>query len=376
MAVRLATFQRLRINDFSWYEGQEGCVLAQSLWLLEHMKDRAMPAPATADEFNRSNIATYYEPNVRLAWTRDEHRFASVAWRSAFKQWQMIVQPVDRPNLMKYNHNGLGVLQISGATRALDLEAYKIGMLDGDGFWTTGRTARESKNVVHGRPNNRVAPLVRQYTAMVALPEGPTLFVDFCRADDQIWLLRDGSLGLRLAADIFTNNQVTIAANGAPHAWGQADCRDTWHDLGSRTVTVEGDLTIHALAGDGTFQLMQKRKRPADRSEMLYGDEPFGADESLLTHELYFGPPAYDRPRIVSPGEVFRRNVLVLYCDPAHTPKEPAGKVIGEFPCITVQLPDVGRTIAVNFADTEQPAPGDPAGARVPPQSVRVTAAP
>ncbi len=32
----------------------------------------------------------------RLAWTR-ESTVRSVAWRPAFKQWQMIVQPVDRP---------------------------------------------------------------------------------------------------------------------------------------------------------------------------------------------------------------------------------------------------------------------------------------
>src|SRR3972149_6220521 len=49
---RLATFQRLHMNDFSWYEGQEGCALAQAIWLLERLGDRAIPAPATAAEYN------------------------------------------------------------------------------------------------------------------------------------------------------------------------------------------------------------------------------------------------------------------------------------------------------------------------------------
>ena len=34
--------------------------------------------------------------------------------------------------------------------------------------------------------------------------------------------------------------------------------------------------------------------------EMLYANDAFGPEESLLTHELYFGPPAYDRPRKAS----------------------------------------------------------------------------
>ncbi len=106
---------------------------------------------------------------------------------------------------------------------------------------------------------------------------------------------------------------------------------------------------------------------------MLYGDEPFGAAESLLTHEVY-SPGPLGCPRIGSPAS-FRARARARLRPGPHA-EGTRRKVIGEVPGPTVQLPDVGRTIAVNFADTEQPAPGDPAGARVPPQSVRVTAAP
>jgi hypothetical protein len=372
--ARLAAFERLRMNDFSWYEGQEGCVLAQALWLLDRIDTSKIPAPATEAEFNRRNVGTYHEPNARLAWHRDEHTWASVAWRSAFNQWQMVVQPVALPHLLKFNHNGLGINRISGATPALVLESFQIGTLDKGGFWTIGRTGRESKKVIHGRPDNKVFPLLRQHTAMVALPAGPVVFVDYAQAQDQIWVLRDGSIGLRLAADVFNNNEVNIAAGGKAKAWPPHPCQDTWHDLGSRSVTIEKLFTIHAIGGGDTFQLMQKRRRHADRDEMLYPGDPFGADESLLTHELYFGPAAYERPRIVNPQEWFRKNVLVMYCDPKQTPAEPTATVGGEWPCLTVTLPEIKQSVVVNFGEAEQTV--DIAGGKVavPPQSVKVVA--
>jgi hypothetical protein len=276
------------------------------------------------------------------------------------------------PHLLKFNYNGLGINRISGATPALELEAFKIGTFDGGGFWTVGRTGRESKRVIHGRPDNKVFPLLRQHTALAALPEGPVVFVDYAQAQDQIWLLRDGSLGLRLAADVFNENRVKIAANGEEKAWPPHSCADTWHNLGSRSVTIEKLLAIHAIAGEGTFQLMQKRQRHAGNDELLYPGDPFGADESLLTHELYFGPEAYERPRIVNPQEWFRRNVFVMYCDPKRTPAGNAATVSGVWPCVTVTLPEIRRSVVVNFGEMELTATVAGGAVAVPPLSVKV----
>jgi hypothetical protein len=373
LAARLGSLQRFRLNDFSWYEGQEGCVLAQAIWLLERMKDATMPTPATPEQYSVRNVGTYYEPHVQMAWHRDAHGFSSVAWRSAFKQWQMLVQPVGLPNLLRYNANGMGYLQATGTTPVLAIESFKIGTFDKGGFWTTGRIARESKKVIHGRPpENKVFPMVREYQAFVSLPEGPVLLIDWCQAEDQLWLLREGSLGLRLAADVFNNHEVRLTVNGQEKAWKPAVCGDAWHDLQSRSITIERQMTIHALSGEGSFQLLQKRQRYADRNEMVYPNDAFAVDESLLAHELYFGPPAYDRPRIVSPKEWFRKTVLAMYCDPEHTPARPTGTVSGEFPCIVVRLPDLKCAVAVNFGD--EPADADsPLGRiKVEPQSVAV----
>ena len=60
-----------------------------------------------------------------------------------------------------------------------------------------------------------------------------------------------------------------------------------------------------------------------------------------------------DTPRASS----LKRNlVLVFYCDPAKTPKEPTGTVMGKPPCVAIHLPDANCTVAVNFADAEQTA--------------------
>ncbi|MDM8008200.1 MAG: hypothetical protein QUV05_18835 [Phycisphaerae bacterium] len=351
LAARLSSLLRFRLNDFSWYEGQEGCVLAQALWLLEHMKHEPMAPPASVKEFKERNVGTYYEPNVRMAWHRDAHGFSSVAWRSAFGWWQMLVQPVGLPHLLRYNGNGMGMIQATGVTPQFSLESFKIGAFDEGGFWTTGRIGRESKKVIHGRPDNQVFPMVRQHQALVALAGGPTLLFDWSKAEDQIWLLREGSLGLRLACDIYNDHQVSLAVDGKEHVFKPAECSDTWHDLQARSITIEKQMTIHALAGEGSFQLMQKRQRYADRSQMVYPEDRFAVDESLLAHELYFGPPSYDHPRIVSPQEWFRKTVLAMYCDPASTPARPTGTVSGEFPCIVVHLPDAKCSVAVNFGD-------------------------
>lgn len=372
LAARLATFQRHRINDFSWYEGQEGCCLAQALWLLDHMDAGKLPQPTTADEFNKRNTATYYEPNVRLAWHRDEHRFAAVAWRAAFGQWQLMVQPVALPNLLKHNHNGMGLLEISGLSRSTKVESSHIGTFPEGGFWTIGCIGRESKNVIHGRPGNKVTPMVRQYQAFVAIPDGPTVLVDLCQAVDQLWLLREASLGLRLAADVFNEHAVNISTDGKEVAWSPAECEDTWEDLAARVVTIEKELHIQAIAGEGSFQLLRKRQRLEKGRAMLYASDPYGAEESLLSHELYFGPPAYQRPRIISPQEWFRRNALVLYCDPATTPRESAGTLRGEYPLLAVDLPGAKCSIGINFSDSSQSIALPKDSVELEPHSVRL----
>ncbi len=370
-ASRLASFQRFRVNDFSWYEAQEGCCLAQALWMLEHMKGGRIPEPATEQEFNQRNVATYHEPEAHLAWYRDEAVFASAAWRAAHGQWQLLVQPVQLPHLLKFNHNGMGILQISGATPSVAVESSSIGTFAGGGFWTIGSIARDSKNVVHGRPDNKVAPLARQYEAMVVLPHGPTLLVDYCQALDQLWLLHDGSLGLRLAADVFNEQRVRIEANGTESAWTPGECDDLWQDLQSRSVVVERQLTISALSGEGTFQLMRKRQRPAS-GDMLYPSDILGVEESLLSHELYFAKPSQFRPRMVGPQEWFRQNVLALSCEPRGVGHATTGTVRGTFPCLLVDLPESKCTVGINFDGAARSVEVSGVGETLEPNSVGV----
>ena len=105
---------------------------------------------------------------------------------------------------------------------------------------------------------------------------------------------------------------------------------------------------------------------------MLYENDTYGPEESLLSHELYFGPAPYARARIVSPGDRFRSLVLTFYCDQARTPQQPSGSVTGQFPCLAIHLPDVKRTIAVNFSESERSDDSPVGRINVGPRSVRV----
>lgn len=368
VSARLATFARLRVNDLAWYEAQDGCALAQSLWLLDRIDGRRMPPPSSAEEYDRRNVGTMNEPGARLVWHRDAHRWASMSWRSCYNEWQAIVQPVALPHLLKYNHNSVGLLQFMGGLGGAKIIWSLTEELPAGGFWSLGMIDRESKRTLHGTK----APLVRQYQALIALPEGPTILVDQCLALDQLWLQQTGALGMRLAADVFNGGKVTLTAGGREQSFPPHECRDTWHDLGTRQITIEKLLTIHAVAGEGTFQLLQKRRRPPQRDELLYPNDPFGSEESLLTHELYFGPPAYDRLRIVSPNEWFRNDVLVFYCDPARTPTEPTAKATGRPGCMAIKVPEATCTVAVNFTDGEESVATESGQASVPARSVRI----
>ena len=85
---------------------------------------------------------------------------------------------------------------------------------------------------------------------------------------------------------------------------------------------------------------------------------------------MYFGLPAGEPPRKVSAGQWFRKLVLVSYCDPQQTPSQPSGSVTGEPPCLAVHLPEVRRTVVINFADRE----GAVGPAKVGPRSVVIVA--
>jgi len=361
--VRLATLDRLGPRHFGWYEAISGASLAHALWVMDQMDTSGMPQPSTEDEYNAGNIGTYHEPGARLVWHRDRHRWASFSWRSAFGQWQAIVQPVGLPNLLRFNHNSTGIIRAAGTAPTAKVRSSATGTFRQGGFWSLGTIDRMMRTDKTG------FPLVREYQALVAVPEGPSVFINQCQALDQLELVRTAGLGMRLAADIFNDNQVNISIKGSEKAFGQHPDSDTWCDLGARSVTIEGQLTLHAIGGEGSFQLLQKRRRPPDQSSMVDSTHD---GESLVSHELYFGPPAYDRPRIVPPQGWFRKQVLVFYCDPQHTPARPSGSLTGEYPCLAVHLPHIKRTIAINFAETEQSTDSPSGRITLGPRSVKV----
>jgi len=358
---RLARLQHDYHTDFAWYEAISGATLACALWVLEHADTSAMPPPATEEQYNARNVGTYDEPNARLVWCRDRHRWASCSWRSAYGEWQAIVQPIALPHLLKFNHNATGILRVAGGVATKRILACRTSPLEG-GFWSLGTIERAATAPRQGKP------LVRQHQALVALPEGPALFVDLCEALEPIEVEQSAGLGLRLAADVFNEHRVHLKAGEAERTFPPHPERDTWHDLAVRSVTVEKLLSIHALAGEGSFLLMQKRRRAPDFSESPYPGDAAAVEESLLGHELYFGPPPGTPPRKVSAGQWFRQLVLVSDCDPMQTPSAPSGSVTGEPPCLAVHLPEVRRTVVVNFADREALV----GPARVGPQSVAI----
>jgi hypothetical protein len=367
--ARLGRLERLYINDFAWYEAISGATLAHSLWVLDQLDAAKMPGPSTQREYNARNTGTYHEPNARLVWHRDQRRWASFCWRSAFGQWQAIVQPVRLPHLLKFNHNSVGLLDAEEASPSIRLQWFKIGTFAPAGFWSLGAADRLAKK------GKKDAFLVRQHQALIALPEGPCLLLDCCQALDHLSLVRSGGLGLRLAADIFNNHAVKIQADGQEKTFSVHPQRDTWHDLQSRSISIEGGLRIEAIAGEGPFQLLQRRARQPDQDASPYPHDARAVEESLLSHELYVGQPGCQRRQRVPPGTWFREMVLRIDCDSPQTSQRPQATVSGRSACWTVNLPDVQRTVVINFSDAEQRAdsPRDPL--TVPPRSVLVVPA-
>ncbi|OHB83660.1 MAG: hypothetical protein A2V98_25070 [Planctomycetes bacterium RBG_16_64_12] len=364
--VRLARLKRNYINDFAWYEGISGASLAHALWVLKHVDARKMPPPSTEEEYNARTSGTYHEPNARLVWHRDAKRWASFCWRSAFGEWQAIVQPIALPHLLKFNHNSMGILDAAGTTGKAAIRSFAIDTFDQGGFWSLGTIDRLSPETKEG------FPLVRQHQALVVLPEGPSVFVDQCQALAPLELRRTGGLGLRLAADVFNNSRVNLTVKGSEETFAQHPEHDTWHDLDARSVTIENTMTLDAISGEGSFELLQKRRRPPEGNEKLYPGDTFAVEESLVSHELYFGPPAYEPPRRIQPEEWFRNLVVVIYCDPEKTPDQPSATVVGRHPCLAIHLADAHATIAINFADTEQATDSPVGRITVGPRSVRL----
>ena len=346
--ARLARLEKQHHNDFAWYEGISGATLAHALWVMDHLDASEMPPPSTEEEYNARNVGTYHEPNARLVWHRDEHRWASFSWRSAFGLWQGIVQPVGLPHLLKFNRNSVGMLEAAKAAPGMRLRSFRIETLPGGGFWSLGTIDRLR------RKEGDQSFVVRQHQALVALSEGPSIWVDQCQALDEIEMVRTGALGLRLAADVFNEGEVRLSIAGTEKTFGQHPDGDTWHDLATRSLVIEKLLTIHAASGEGTFQLLQKRRRDPQHRESPYPGDRFAVEESLLSHELYFGPPGCATRETVPAGTFFRNVVLVIYCDPHKTPERPAAVVSGRPPCLAIDLPDVRRTVAINFGDAPQ----------------------
>ncbi|NUQ64811.1 MAG: hypothetical protein HUU20_20300 [Pirellulales bacterium] len=364
--VRLVRLKNNYSNDFAWYEAISGASLAHALWVMDHMDTSAMPAPSSEEQYNARNVGTYYEPNARLVWHRTANHWASFSWRSAFGQWQAMVQPIGLPDLLKQNHNGMGMLEAAGATAKAALRSYQIGTFDGGGFWSLGTIDRLAAG------DGKTFPLVRQYQALVALPEGPSIFVDYCQAAQPIEVRRNGGLGLRLAADIFNDNRVRLTTARGDHVFHQHPDKDTWQPLHAKSVTIEDAMKLSVVAGDGSFQILQKRKRPTEGDEMIYPADRFAVEESLVSHELYFGPPVDAPPRKFGAGEWIRELVAVIECDPGTSPQKCTATVTGSHPCLGIHLPETNRTVAINFSDAEQTAESKAGPVRVGPASVRV----
>lgn len=364
--ARLARLERQYANDFAWYEAISGASLAHALWVMDHVDVQAVPRPSSEKQYNARNAGTYHEPNARLAWHRDGHRWASVAWRSAFGQWQAIVQPLALPHLLKFNHNSVGMLEAAGAAAGSKLRWFRIETLPGGGFWSLGAIDRLPRKDAAG------AFSARQHQALVVLPDGPSLWVDQCQALAPIELARNGGLGLRLAADIYNHREVRLAVGGAEKTFGLHPDRDTWHDLEARSLEIEGLLGIHAVAGEGTFQLLQKRGRDPQHLQSPYPQDRFAVEESLLSHELYFGPPCCETRERVAAQAWFRNIVLVIDCERPQTPARVAPTVRGRPPCLLVELPYARRAVAVNFGERAQEVEGRTGRIAVGPQSVTI----
>lgn len=365
--VRLARLKNNYSNDFAWYEAISGASLAHALWVMDHMDTSALPAPSTEEQYHARNTGTYHEPNARLVWRRTAKQWASFSWRSAFGQWQAIVQPLGSPNLLKHNYNGMGMLDVAGANPKAALRSFQTATFDGDGFWSLGTIDRLAGG--DGKP----FPLVRQHQALVALPEGPTILIDYCQAVEPVEVRRHGGLGLRLAADIFNDNRVRLKTGRGDHVFHQHPNKDTWQQIDGKSITIEDALTLNVLGGNGSFQLLQKRKRPTEGDEAIYPGDRYGVEESLVSHELYFGPAMDGPPQSFQAGEWIRNLVAVISCDPEEAARLRGATVTGSYPCIVVHLPEMKRAVAVNFGDTEQSPESLGGAVRVEPGSVRVT---
>ena len=259
----------------------------------------------------------------------------------------------------------MGLLQVAGAVPRFSLRSFQMGTFDDGGFWSLG-------TIDHLGGSEKPSPLVRQYQALVALPEGLSIFIDRCQALERVEVQRNAALGWRLAADIFNDQQVKLTVAGQDYRFKQHPQQDTWHSWSARSLRIEDALLLQVVAGDGEFLLLQKRQRPTKGHEMFSAGDHRFVEESLVSHELYFGSPVDAPPRTVEPLQWIRDLVALIDCDSPDMSRQPTATIVGSHPCIALELSDLGRTVAVNFADTRQTVESSGGSILVPPLSVRV----
>ncbi len=375
-AARQKTLQRTNLNDFSWYEAIDGACLAMAHWMLCQPGMNRIPEPSNEETYNLNQQSLYHAPNACLVWSRTQERWASMSWRSAYREWQAVIQPIHKPHMLKFNHNGIGIFETNKPDWYAKLKDkslpnvtwHKIQPLNGNGFWSLGCIELYGKSAVHGT----TGPLIKNYQALVALSEGPCLWVEFVETLDQVFLRRSASLGLQLAADIFNGNKARIQTGNRKRYFEPHPYQDTWIDLDSRSVTLDGDMHIQALWGEGTFHLLQKRQRDPEGERLLYENDPVGASETLLAHALYFGMQAYKRPIALGPGTILRDTGLFFSfgreIEKSHTKPE------GKSPYLrAIQIPGSEKWIVLNFNNTTQTLELPGRKIEIEPQAIQIT---
>ena len=92
-------------------------------------------------------------------------------------------------NLLRFNHNSTGILEAVGTLPKAAIRSFATDTFSRGGFWSLGTIDRLVKTDKTG------FPLVREHQALVALPDGPTVFIDQCQALDGAFAGADGWAG-------------------------------------------------------------------------------------------------------------------------------------------------------------------------------------
>lgn len=343
---RMATQRQLYPNRYAWYEAIDGMAIAESLWILdefERVDSALLVEPDAAEKYQSSTAGTYVEPRAQLAWHRTNRVFASFSWRAYPSGAQALVQPLHNPHLLKWNAGAAGILEFTDAAQIQALEWCQTQSFDEGGFYTIGQ-------IVHGRweDQRNVRPLARQILAMVALPKGLVLWIDRYQAMQNCEIETNLSFPVRLAADIFNGCAARLAVDGKELEYPQHPAVDTWHLLRGRQLTAGQSLTLTNLQGDGSFHLMQKRRRDPKGLTMLYGEGSAACEESLVSHDLYFGSR---EPRLVASGEWIRKIIHALTCETEERENPEDIRIVGDDPFVFGIVTHKGDKILLNLSD-------------------------